>query len=190
MQRVYLRHVVALALCAGPAVAQPSPPPMPPPSAAAPSPEALKLARILTEKSGGGGIETMSGLSLPMARVLHELKVGPVHANTIVQEAILPTLSVHKEELTAIQTQSYATNLSIDDMKAAIAFYESAAGQDLVRTHSRVLMANMAGVSNLFETIMPDFEKQTDAVLKQHGWTKITPPMADPASLGGPRTPK
>jgi len=198
MQRIYLRHVVVFALCASPAFAQPSPPAAPPgaPSAdgaaaaaPAPSPEALKLAQILTEKSGGGGLNTMSGLSLPMARMMHELRVGPVHANVVIQQAILPTLSDHKDALTAIQAQSYATNLSIDDMKAAIAFYESAAGQAFVGARGHLQMANMAGVSKLFETLMPEFEKRTDEVLARNGWTKM-PPMQDPMQMGGPRVPK
>jgi hypothetical protein len=49
---------------------------------------------------------------------------------------------------------------------------------------------NMAGVSKLIDSLMPEFEKRTDEALKKHGWTRMSPPEGDPAMLGGPRVPQ
>ncbi len=181
MHRMRILRIAVFSLCAMPAFAQTSPAPA---DQAAPSAEALKLARTLTEKSGGGRLGTMEGLSLPMARLVRELQVGPAHGNAIIHEVIMPTLYDHVDDLTAIQVQSYATNLTVDDMKAAIAFYDSPAGRDLVRMRTRITTGNMEGVSKLIDSLQPEFEKRTDAVLKAHGWTKVAPPQ-----LGGPRLP-
>jgi mannose/fructose/N-acetylgalactosamine-specific phosphotransferase system component IIC len=138
---------------------------------ATPSPEALALAQTLVVKSGTGRMSAMSGLTLPMARVMHELAVGQEHSNVVIHEAIMPTIEDHDDDLTEIQAQSYATILSLDDMKAAIAFYESQAGKDLVRAHPQIMMANMGGLNALFQKLMPEFKTKTDEVLKNHGWT-------------------
>lgn len=172
MKRTRFYLVALLVAGAMPAHAQaPSSPAMPPAaSTAAPSPEALALARTLVEKSGTGRMGAMNGLSLPMARVMHELAVGQEHSASVIHEAIMPTIMDHEDELTDIEVHSYAATLSVDDMKAAIAFYETPAGKDLVQARSQIMMANMGGVNALFEKLMPDFRAKTDEVLKTHGW--------------------
>ncbi len=150
-----------------------------------PSAEALSLARALTEKTGGGGLSTMNGLSPPIGGALKQLHVGPVHAQAVMHEALFAVLEAHRDELTDIQVKSYATTLSIDDMKAAIAFYDSPAGKDLVKYRTKLAVANTMGVAELFEKLQPEFAAKTEEVLKAHGWTHVSPPT-DAAPKGTP----
>jgi hypothetical protein len=183
--KISTTYALALALSVAPALsahAQMAPGPRmplqtqadqnPPP----PSAEALRLARTLTEKSGGGRLATMNGMSLPISKVIRQLHVGPAHAEVVMHEALFTVLEEHSDDLTNIQAMSYATTLSIDDMKAAIAFYDSPAGKDMVKYRNKMVMATTVGVMQLFEKLQPAFAAKTEEVLKAHGWTHMSPP--------------
>jgi len=141
--------------------------------AAPPSPEAVSLARTLVDKSSDGDVAALNFLGPPMVGLLTELGfVRPEQFKTVVDEVIIPVLKQHQPELNEIQAQSYAALLSVDDMKGAIAFYDSAAGRDLVRIHAPRLAMNLAGVSQLLETLKPQIEARANETLKAHGWSK------------------
>jgi hypothetical protein len=144
-----------------------SPPSGPPPSGS-PAPESLALARSLVTKSGGGGIMAMNGLSLPLSNLLKQLGVHPDQSKLVMSQAIMPVLLDHGDDLTAIQANSYAAVLSVDTMKAAIAFYDSPAGKELVRARAPMMQMNMAAVSKLFETLKPEFKARTAQLLAGH----------------------
>jgi hypothetical protein len=150
-----------------------------------PSAEAISLARTLTEKTGGGRLATMNGMSLPISKVMRQLHVGPAHAEAVMHEALFTVLESHSDDLTSIQVMSYATTLSIDDMKAAIAFYDSPAGKDLVKYHNKMVMVSTAAVMQLFDKLQPEFAARTEEVLKRHGWTHMSAPT-DSAPMGAP----
>jgi hypothetical protein len=148
------------------------------------SPEALALARKLVDETGTGKARAMEGLSLPIARIIKSLGVPPQHGGDVMRAVIMPVMFDHGDELTAIQTNSYASNLSLDDLKASVAFYATPAGKDLAQARSRIMNFNMTAVTALFEKLMPEFRKRTDEVMKEQGWSK-TAPAADPPP--GPR---
>jgi hypothetical protein len=60
----------------------------------------------------------------------------------------------------------------MDDMKAAIAFYDTKAGADYARSWQPVLKLNKAGIDKLIETLRPEIEAEAKVVMKKHGWTK------------------
>jgi len=87
----------------------------------------------------------------------------------VVDSAFVPTLGDHADDLTGIQVKSYATLLSVDDLKAANAFYASAAGQDLIKLRYKVQQKNAAGLHELLETLKPEITKKTQDALAAHG---------------------
>jgi hypothetical protein len=138
-----------------------------------PSADAIRLARSLVEASGAGGMAAMNGIALPLPQILTEIGVTKQEQRrVVVHEAIMPTLNEHSDDLTDIQIRSYASLLSIDDLKAAIAFYDSPAGKDLVKYKFKLIQANMAGGFSLIATLKPEIEAKAQDVRKAHGWSK------------------
>jgi hypothetical protein len=145
----------------------------PDPSPAPPSPAALALARTLVTKSSNDDIATLSFLYPPLARFLRVMGLlDPDRSMIVIREAIFPVLKQHRAEIDELQAQTYAARLTMDDMKAAIAFYETPAGVDYVRMQSAVLKLDSAGVNQLLATLMPEIEAKAKVVMKAHGWTK------------------
>ncbi len=140
-------------------------------TAAAPGPEALSLARALVAKSDAGGQAAMSGLVMPPPAYIAELGVtAPQQAQAVAREAIMPTLGDHQAELTEIQIRSYANLLSVAEMKAAIAFYDSSAGETFVQTRYQHIATNMAAAVALINKLRPEIEAQAQAAARAHGW--------------------
>lgn len=160
---IYTLAASAFCLIAVQAAAQPS---------AAPSAEAIATARILVEKSAAGGVATLNGLALPFPRLMKEIGVtDPSHFGVLIHEAVMPVVNEHSDELTDIQVKATASLLSVADMKAAIAFYDSPAGQDLIRLRFTLLQTNMAQASGLIDKLKPDITAQAQSVRKAHGWS-------------------
>lgn len=161
--------VLAVLLANTPAEAQ-APQEAPPP---APSAEALSLAHTMIKALGQDGPATMNGMMLPISDILKQIGVsGPEQGKAVYREAIMPVLMNHPDVFSDIQAQSYATVLSVDDMKAIIAFYQTPAGKDLVRARSRVFQADSAAVANYLPSLMPEMQAKAAEVFKAHGWTR------------------
>jgi hypothetical protein len=166
---------------AAPVVAPPvvPSPVVPPPGA--PSAEALALARTVVEASGAGGMNTMSGLDLPVGKLRRELgATTPPQVKAVMTEAVFPTLFDHTDELTNLQVKSYATLLSVDDMKAIIAFYNSPAGKDMLRARAAIGQTNMTRAFKLVNSLNMDFRANVKIVAKAHGWPTNDGPMMTP----------
>jgi hypothetical protein len=181
MKIIYRCALVALVVAASrlPCQAQPTQPTIfnpagkPDPAAAPPSPAALALARTLVAKSSSDDIASLLFLYPPMARFLRIVGMLDVDRSMIViREAMFPVLKQHRAEIDELQAQTYASKLTMDDMKAAIAFYETPAGVDYVRMRSPLLKLDSAGVNQLLATLMPQIETKAKEVMKAHGWTK------------------
>jgi hypothetical protein len=141
--------------------------------AAPPSPAALALARTLVAKGSSDDIAALSCLYGPMARVWHLANfLDPDRSMIMVREAMLPVLQKHKAEIDAFQAETYASILTMDDMKAAIAFYDTPAGRDYVRSWGPVLKLNKAGLDKLIATLKPEIDSEAKIVMKKHGWSK------------------
>ena len=153
--------IIAVAACC-PARAQP---------ASAPSQEALSLARTLVEKSGAGGEQALTGLTLPIPDYLRELGVGsPLQARVLAHEVIMPALGDHSEDLTEMQVKSYAALLTVPEMKAAIAFFDSPAGQNFTKFRARRLQANLPEGAALIARLRPEIELRAQDVARAHGF--------------------
>jgi len=170
--------VIAATFCAANAD-QPSARPGAP--AGAPSAEALALARTLVEATSAGGMNTMSGLDLPVGNLRKELgATSPPQVKAVMTEAVFPTLFDHSDALTDLQVKSYATLLSIDDMKAIIAFYNTPAGKEMLRTRPAIAQTNVTRAFKLVDNLNPALRASVASTAKAHGWTINNGPMMTP----------
>ncbi|HUA76089.1 MAG TPA: DUF2059 domain-containing protein [Acetobacteraceae bacterium] len=139
--------------------------------ALAPTPEALALARTLLTKMNGDPAVTIHQISGPMVGMLQQMGISdPTRARVIVQEALIPLLSSHYDELIEIMAKAYAATLSTDDMKAAVAFYESPAGQNLVAAEPKLAQAKLIGLTQWMSGLQPEMQEKIEEVIKAHGW--------------------
>ena len=90
---------------------------------------------------------------------------------TAVDEAILPLLREHYDGLVDIQAKSYAQALSNDDLTAILAFYNTKAGQDLVRAQPALTQARLTGVTQWIGALQPEIQARVEKTAKAHGWT-------------------
>jgi len=155
---------LALVLPALPAFAQ---------TAASPSPEALKLAEQLVAKVGGERAATLQAISGPMVGMMQQMGIQqPDRAQALVQEAVMPVLSAHYNDLVQIEAKSYASVLSVTDLKAIVAFYDTPAGQSLIRAQPQLAQAKVTGMTQWMGTMQPELQAKIQQTLKTHGWDK------------------
>lgn len=140
---------------------------------AAPSPDGLRLARELVAKTDGDRTATIQALSGPMVGMMQNMGISqPDRAQALVQEAMLPVLSGHYDDLLAIQAKSYASVLSEDDLKASLAFYNTPAGQNLIRAQPQLAQAKLTGLTQWIGGLQPELQTRIQQTLKAHGWDK------------------
>ena len=105
----------------------------------APSPDTLKVARELVAKTAGDKTTTLQAMGGPLVGMMQQMGIRqPDRAQAIVQEGVMPLLNEHYDELLDVQAKSYAAVLSVSDMQAAIAFYNTPAGQSLIRAQPQL----------------------------------------------------
>jgi hypothetical protein len=141
-------------------------------NATPPSPQALGLARTLAAETSTGDVATLGWLSMPLGRLMH--KMGTLTAEqsrAVMQDAVIPVLRAHAAELAEIEARTYAAVLSLDDLKAATAFYATPAGKSLIRMHAPLLQANLVAVTQLLENLKPEMQPKVRDALQAHGWT-------------------
>jgi hypothetical protein len=164
--------MAALLACATPASAQSAAGLAVDPNAMPADPQTLALARTLVAKTNTGDIVSLGWLGFPMARLMGQMGiVKPDQSKAVMHEVILPVLTQHKDALADIQARTYAAIMTPDDLKAAIAFYSTPAGQHLIAIHAPLLQLNLAAVTQLLETLKPEIQQKAQATLKSHGWT-------------------
>ena len=83
----------------------------------------------------------------------------------------MPLLREHYDELMSIQAASYAAALTPEDMKATLAFYNTKAGQDLIRAQPQLTQARMTGLTKWMGTLQPEMQARVQKIAKSHGWT-------------------
>jgi hypothetical protein len=137
----------------------------------APSAEALALARTLVTDTHVGGAATMNGIEFPARSIATDVGAADrLQTKTVMSEAFFPTMFNHSDDLTEIAVKSYAAVLSIDDMKAAIAFFDSPAGKDLLRLRERILRTNATKTFLLLGKVNGELKDSIAATVKAHGW--------------------
>ena len=94
----------------------------------------------------------------------------PTKARQLVDEAVMPLLREHYGELVDIQADSYAKVLTVDDLKATLAFYDTKAGQDLIKAQPVLAQARVAGLTQWMGTLQPEMQARVAKTAKAHGW--------------------
>jgi hypothetical protein len=159
----------------GPAAAAPAAamPTAKAPVAGVPTTEATDAARALVGASRTGGLGALSGLVLPFPKLLSEMGVQPGPRFPVaMRQAVLPVIFEHADDFTVVQVHSYSTLLSLPDMKAATAFYNSPAGQDIVRLRPLLIQREAGPAFKLIATLHPEIDTKVQQTLKAHGWSK------------------
>ena len=175
MRPFHLYALAALAVCGAAAARAQSQDDIMLPHVQAPAadPQALSLARALVAKTEPDDITAMPWTGMPMGMFMQQWHITPHdHAQVIFHEALVPVLQKHVAEFREIEAKTYAENLSVDDLKAINAFYDSPAGLATLRMHENLLKLNMAGLQQLLQTMKPEMQTKVDDALKTHGWTK------------------
>ena len=140
--------------------------------APAPDPKTLDLARQLVAKTAGERDQVLAGMSTPMVGMMQQMGIGdPTKARELVDEAIMPLLREHYQELVDIQAQSYSQVLSVDDLKATLAFYDTKAGQDLIKAQPVLAQARVTGLTQWMGKLQPEMQDRVAKTAKAHGWT-------------------
>lgn len=158
-------NAVALALAFSPVAASAQ--------TAAPSPEALALARELVVKTAGDRDATLQSVSGPMVGMMQQMGTRQQdRAQAMVQEAVMPVLTAHYDDLLTLRVKSYASVLSVEDMKGISAFYNTPAGQSLIRAQPQLAQATVTGMTQWMSGLQPELQTKIQQVLKAHGWDK------------------
>ena len=134
--------------------------------------QTLALAKDLVAKTGGDREQTLASMAAPMVGFMQQMGIDdPTKARALVDEAIMPLLREHYDELMSIQAASYAAALTPEDMKATLAFYNTKAGQDLIRAQPQLTQARMTGLTKWMGTLQPEMQARVQKIAKSHGWT-------------------
>ena len=88
------------------------------------------------------------------------------------REAVLPLLSEHIGSLTDRSAADYAGTMSVEDLKAIIAFYDTKAGQDLIKAQPLLAQRRIQGMTAWMGEMQPEMQTRIAAILKQRGWDK------------------
>jgi len=137
------------------------------------TPESMSLAKQLIAKIEPNPQQTISQLGAPMVGMMQQMGIkDPERAQVIVREALMPMLSEHIGGLTDRAAAAYAETLSVEDLRAIIAFYDTKAGQDLIKAQPMLAQRRVQGMTAWMGEMQPEMQTKIAAVMKQHGWDK------------------
>ncbi len=137
------------------------------------TPEALALAKQIVAKVEPNPQQTVAQLGGSMVGLMQQMGIkDPEQARTLVQEAMMPLLSEHIGGLVDRSAAAYAETLSVSDLKAVLAFYDTTAGQDLIKAQPVLAQHRVRDVTAWMGEMQPEMQTKIAAVMKQHGWDK------------------
>ncbi len=140
--------------------------------AQATDPHTMDLAKQLVAKTGGDRDQTLGSMTAPMVGLMQQLGISdPVKARQLVDEAIMPLMREHYDELLQIQAKSFAQALTSDDLTAVLAFYNTKAGQDFIKAQPALTQARVTGVTQWLGAMQPEIQARVQKTAKAHGWT-------------------
>lgn len=117
------------------------------------------------------GRRVLGDMVAPMAGMMQQMGIKEAdRAQVIVQEAVLPLLTAHNDELLDIQVQSFAGVLNKEDLQAVSTFYSSPAGRRLAAAQPQLVQAQMAGTTQWMQGIMPEMQTKIVPIIKAKGW--------------------
>ncbi len=142
-------------------------------TAAEPSAEQMKLAREYLGKTNVDRASTLQAMRAPMIGMMQQIGITqPDRAQAVVQEAILPLVDKHFDDYLAIMAKNYASVLSADDLKAGIAFYDTPAGQHIIKLQPQLAQLQLTGTSQWMASMQPEMQARVMQVMQTHGWDK------------------
>ncbi len=140
---------------------------------AEPSAEQMKLAREYLGKTNVDRASTLAAMRAPMIGMMQQIGITqPDRAQAVVQEAILPLVDKHFDDYLAIMAKNYASVLSADDLKAGIAFYDTPAGQHIIKLQPQLAQLQLTGTTQWMASMQPEMQARVMQVMQTHGWDK------------------
>ena len=171
-----LAPCLALCIAAAPGLALAQQPP-----AAKPAPDAatLKVARETVAQMQGDRAAVLGSMAAPMVGMMQQMGVKQQdQAQVLVQEVVMPTLTAHYDELLDVQANSYAAALGKDDLQAISTFYASPAGKRLVAAQPQLAQAQLNGMQQWMQSVMPEMQGKLTKAIQAHGWGASAPAKA------------
>lgn len=155
------------------APAQPVTTPAPAGSPSEPSPEAMRIATEIVDKTAQNREATIRAMSAPLAGMMQQMGIRqPDRAKTLVDEVLTPMLSQHIDDLFKLQARSYATTLSLDDLKGLNDFYATPAGRDVLALQPALASNLLSNTTAWMRGLAPELQSRMQAAMKAHGWDK------------------
>ena len=164
------RHLAPLALAIGLFAAAPAFAQQPAP---APDAASLAAAREVVAKMQPDRATLLASMAAPMVPLVQQMGVREAdRAQILVQEVILPTLTANYDALLDGQARSYASVLSVADLKALAAFYDTPTGRTFAAAQPRLAQAQLVATTAWMQGIAPEMQTKLGAAIKAHGWAK------------------
>ena len=136
---VFLRPVRSATLALGFVVAVSSFGSLP---ASAQDAASLAAAREVVAKMQPDRTALLASMAAPMVPLIQQMGIREADkAQVLVQEVILPTLTANYDKLLDSQAKSYASVLSVTDLKGVAAFYDTPAGWNFVTAQPQLAQA-------------------------------------------------
>ncbi len=133
----------------------------------------LAAARDVITKMQPDRTALLASMAAPMVPLVQQMGVRePDRAQVLVKEVILPTLTANYDALLDSQAKSYASVLSVSDLKALAAFYDTPAGRSFVAAQPRLAQAQLASTTAWMQGIAPEMQAKLGTAIKAHGWAK------------------
>lgn len=147
----------------------------PPAWADAPTEEARAAARELAQATG---VESQVGQMLGLMRnqMVQMIQRGapgktPAEVAQTVDDVLLPEFRARLGELTAVITELYAENYTLDDMRELRAFYATPLGQRLLKVGPVIGAQSFAAGRKWGETVANDAFRKNAEELRRRGVT-------------------
>lgn len=154
----------------GAALAQTMPAPKTAP-VAAPDAATLKVARDVVAQMQGDRTTVLASMGAPMVGMMQQMGIKEADkAQVLVQEVVMPVLTAHYDELLDIQARGYASVLNKDDLQAVGTFYATPAGRRMAAAQPQLAQAQMMGMQQWMQSVMPDMQGKIVQAVQKHGW--------------------
>ena len=82
----------------------------------------------------------------------------------------MPVLTTHMTDLVEMSAKAYAEVLSVSDLKAVIAFYDTPAGADLIGAQPKLAQLRVQNLTTWMGALQPELQAKVQAVMKAHDW--------------------
>lgn len=133
----------------------------------------LAAAREVVAKMQPDRTAMLASMAAPMVPLIQQMGVREADkAQVLVQEVILPTLTANYDKLLDSQAKSYASVLSVTDLKGVAAFYDTPAGRNFVAAQPQLAQAQLAATTSWMQGIAPELQAKLQQSIKAHGWSK------------------